>query len=222
MIRTSLMSDVSFAAFLQTHPVSGGKGDSTLKAQEQAQANFTKTLMKAYKTQFAQQSQILSFLTNKLTPLINNPQGFSPETLASMRTQATEGTARSFQQGQQALNEAEAARGGSVLPSGVDAQLRAEGTNAAAAQNTASQQAITLADEQQKEQNYWNAVNALSGNAAQYNPIGYAGQATSGSGAVADLGSAYKSSQSSQLLGALGGLAGGVGSALGGYFGSKH
>jgi hypothetical protein len=28
--------------------VSGGKGDSTLKAQEQAQANFTNTLMGSY------------------------------------------------------------------------------------------------------------------------------------------------------------------------------
>jgi hypothetical protein len=201
--------------------VSGGKGDDTLKAQEEAQANFTKTLMQSYKTQFGQQSAILSFLTKKLEPQIDNPTGFSADTLASMRTGATESTARSYAQSEQALHNAEAARGGNGLPSGVDAQLEAENANAGAAQNVQSQQGITLANEQQKQQNYWNAVNALSGNAAQYNPTGYAGQATSGSSAVGDLGTAYKNSQSSQLLGALGGIAGGVGSAVGGYFTGK-
>jgi len=202
--------------------VSGGsKGDSTLKAQEQAQANFSNTLMQSYKTQVAQQSGILSFLTGKLQPMIDNPTGFDAKTLATMRTGATEGTAKSYAQSEQALHEAEAARGGSTLPSGVNAQLEAENANAGAGANEQSQQQITLADAQQKQQNYWNAVGALSGTAAQYNPTGYAGQATSGSGAVGDLGTAYKNSQSSQLLGALGGIAGGVGSAVGGFYTGK-
>jgi len=196
--------------------VSGGKGDSTLKAQEQAQANFTNTLMQSYKQQFGQQSQILSFLTGKLQPMINNPTGFSPEALTAMRTGATENTATSYGQAEQALHAQEAARGGNGLPSGVDAQLEAENANQGAALNAQSQNQITLQNEQLKQQNYWNAVNALSGNAAQYNPTGYAGQATSGSEAVGNLGTAYKNSQSSQLLGALGGIAGGAGTALAG------
>lgn len=202
--------------------VSGGKGDSTLKAQEQAQANFTNTLMGSYKKQFAQQSSILSFLTNKLQPMIDNPRGYDPTALAAMRTQATEGTAQSYAQSEKALNNTLAARGGSQLPSGVEAQLQAENANESAAQNSASQLNITQADANLKQQNYWSAVNALSGNAAQYNPTGYANSANSGTSATADIGSAYKSSQSSQLLGALGGAVGGIGGALlspGGWLG---
>lgn len=197
-------------------------GDKTIKASEQAQADFTKTLMQSYSTQFAKQGQVLDFLKGKLQPMIDNPQGFGADTLASMRTGATENTARSYAQSEQALHAAQAARGGSALPSGVDAQLEAENANAGAAQNVQSQESITQANEQQKQQNYWSAVNALSGNAAQYNPTGYASNANSGTDATVNAGNAFKASQSSQLLGALGGIAGGVGSAVGGYFGGKH
>lgn len=201
--------------------VSGGKGDSTLKAQEQAQANFTNTLMGSYKKQFAQQSGILSFLTGKLQPMIDNPTGYDPASLTAMRTQATEGTAQSYAQSQKALQNVEAARGGSQLPSGVEAQLNAENANQAAAQGASAQLGITQADANLKQQNYWSAVNALSGNAAQYNPTGYANSANSGTEATSNIGTAYKNSQSSQLLGALGGIAGGVGSAVGGFYSGK-
>jgi hypothetical protein len=202
--------------------VSGGKGDNTLKQQEQAQANFTNTLMQSYKQQFGQQSKILSFLTSKLQPMIDNPTGFSPTALTAMRTSATDTNAIQFGNASAALNDQLAARGGATdLPSGVDAQLRAGLAQAGAQTQAASQNQITLQDEQLKQQNYWNAVNALGGNAAQYNPTGYAGQATSGSQAVGDLGTAYKNSQSSQLLGALGGIAGGVASGFGGGLAKK-
>jgi hypothetical protein len=201
--------------------VSGGKGDKTLKAQEQAQANFTNTLMASYKTQFAKQGAILDFLTSKMKPMIDNPTGYSPAALTAMRTQATEGTAKSYSQAEQALHEAEATRGGNGLPSGVDAQLEAENARAGAAQNATSQQDITLANENLRQANYWNAVNSLGGTGAQFNPTGYANSANSGTEATSNIGTAYKNSQSSQLLGALGGIAGGVGSAVGGYFTGK-
>jgi hypothetical protein len=183
--------------------VSGGKGDNTLKQQEQAQANFTNTLMQSYKQQFGQQSKILSFLTSKLQPMIDNPTGFSPTALTAMRTSATDTNAIQFGNASAALNDQLAARGGATdLPSGVDAQLRAGLAQAGAQTQAASQNQITL-------------------HAAQYNPTGYAGQATSGSQAVGDLGTAYKNSQSSQLLGALGGIAGGVASGFGGGLAKK-
>jgi hypothetical protein len=202
--------------------VSGGKGDSQLKQQETAQANFTNQLMGTFNTQFQNQSNILSFLNSKMQPLINNPQGFSPSALAAMRTQATEGTATDFSNAQKATNAAIAARGGNGLPSGVDAQLTAQNANAGAAENAGAQNQITLANEQQKQNNYWNAVNAENGIQAAYNPLGYAGGAQNGGSVVSGLGSAYKQSQQSQWLGALGGLAGGALSAAGqaGGFGS--
>jgi hypothetical protein len=195
--------------------VSGAKGDDAVKRQENAQANFTSQLMGAFQKQFGQQSGILSFLSNKLQPMIDNPQGFSPEAMAAMRTQATEGTAQNFAQSQKALQNAEAARGGNGLPSGVDAQLSAENSNAAAQQNSQAQNGITLANEQQKQTNFWGATNALNGVAAQLNPNGYASNATGGSEAVGNLAQIYKATQASPWLGAMGGLAGGALSAAG-------
>jgi hypothetical protein len=119
--------------------------------------------------------------------MIDNPKGYDPTALAAMRTQATEGTAQSYAQSEKALNNTIAARGGSQLPSGVEAQLQAENANESAAQNASSQLNITQADANLKQQNYWSAVNALSGNAAQYNPTGYANSANSGSSTVGDL-----------------------------------
>lgn len=198
--------------------VSGGKGDDTLKAQEQAQAEFTNTLQANYKTQFAQQSQILSFLQNKLEPQINNPTGYDAKTLATMRTSATDTNATQFANSEKALNTALTARtGATTLPSGVDAQLQAGNFNAAAASQVEVQNNVTMADANLKNANYWNSVNALSGNAAQFAPTSYAGAANTGASTTADLGSAYKSSQSSQLLGALGGVAAGAGTAAAGF-----
>lgn len=198
-------------------------GDQTLKQSEQAQAAFTQTLQKNYSQQFAQQSGILSFLQGQLEPMIKNPQGFSPTALTALRTSATDTNATQYGNASTALNDQLAARGGATdLPSGVDAQLRAGLAEAGAKTQAASQNDITLQDAQLKQQNYWNAVNALSGNAAQFNPTGYANSANAGTDSTANIGTAFKNSQSSQLLGALGGIAGGVGSAVGGYFGGKH
>lgn len=226
-ITTKLTIDMNTGAMLDHQfyeyagPVALCKGDSTLRSQEKSQAAFTGTLMSTFKTQFANQSGILNFLSGKLQPMINNPQGYSPEALAAMRTGATETGATQFGNAQKALQESEAARGGNGLPSGVDAQLTAQNANSAAAQESQAQEGITLQNEQQKQNNFWNATNALNGVAAEENPIGYAGQSTAGSQAVGDLGTAYKNSQSSQLLGALGGLAGGAAGALTSY-GLKH
>lgn len=191
--------------------VSGGKGDDTLKKQEQAQADFTNTLQANYKQQFAQQSSILSFLQNKLEPQINNPTGYDAKTLATMRTSATDTNASQFADSEKALNTALTARtGATTLPSGVDAQLQAGNFNAAAASQVEGQNQVTMADANLKNANYWNSVNALSGNAAQFNPTSYASSANTGAGVVGDLGTAYKSSQSSQLESTLGGIAAGA------------
>jgi len=198
--------------------VGGGKGDSTLKDQEKSQANFTNTLRSAFSTQFGKFGGTLDFLNSKLTAMIEHPTGYSPEALATMRTQATEGTATSYSQAEQARHAAEAARGGSQLPSGVNAQLEAANANAGAATNEASQQQITLGNEQLKEDNYNRAIAALSGVAQTENPAGLAANATGSAEAVGQLGTAYKNSQSSQLLSALGGIAGGAASAAAGAF----
>lgn len=192
-------------------------GDKTLQQSEQAQAGLNKKLMAAFTTNFGKQSSILDSLTKRLQPMIDNPTGFSPEALAALRTSASDTNAGQFLGAQKALNSQIAGRqDASALGSGVDAQLRA-GVAQAGAQNEAnSQNNITLQNEQQKQQNFWSALNALSGNASQYNPLGFAGGATAGGSTVANLGQAYQASKQSPLLGALGGIVGGAaGAALG-------
>lgn len=194
------------------------KGDPVLKDQEQSQANFNDTMRTIFQAQYGKQSAITDFLTGQMQPQIaKGGQGYSSQALSAMRTSATDTLSNQFQGAQRAVNATEQ-RG---LPSGVNAQIGSSLMAQQAEQQSAAQLGITQQNEQLKQQNYWNSINTLNGQAATINPLGYAGTANSGAGAVAGLGTAYKSSQSSQLLGALGGIAGGAGSALGGYLAGK-
>src|SRR5260370_369588 len=71
-------------------PVSGGKGDNTASNTEKQTAQFANTLQGVFASNNAAQQGQLNFLNQKLQAGINNPQGYSPATLAAMRTQATE------------------------------------------------------------------------------------------------------------------------------------
>jgi hypothetical protein len=66
----------------------------------------------------------------------------------------------------------------------------------------------TLQNEQLKQNNYWNAVKGLSGVAAAYDPNGFASNANSGAGTVAELSQANTAAQNSgwfnKFMGGLG------------------
>lgn len=193
------------------------KGDDVAKKQEADQAAFNTQLMASYQTQFSKQGAILDFLKGKLQPMIDHPTGYTPEALAAMRTSASDNLSTSYDNANKALQNRQFAAGGRDLPSGVNAQISGSLAQAEASDKAAAQNTVTLNDENLKESNYWNAMNVLSGNVAgQYNPIGYANSVSSGSNAVAGLSQAVTASNQSQLLGALGGIAGGVGSAFAG------
>ena len=220
-VYTKVVIDTNTGAILESEgyeydgPVAECKGDATARQSEQDQAAFNKTLMSTFQSQLAKQGQITDLITKTLTPQLLNPTGYSPEALTALRTSASDTNSGQYQNAQKALNDQLAARGGaSALPSGVDAQLRASLAGAGAQQESQSQNEITLQNENAKMTNLWNAIDALSGNAQVLNPIGYAGGATSGSGAVANLSQAYTQSKQSQLLGALGSLAGGAGTGI--------
>jgi len=203
-------------------PVSGGKGDQLAKDNEKLQLDLNRQLFSTFQFQLGKQNQITGLLTKMLSPMIQNPTGFSPEALTALRTQATDTNSQQFHDAQTALNDQLAARGGSsTLPSGVDAQLRAGLAGLGAQTESQSQANISLANENQRQTNFWNAIQSLSGNAQVLNPLGYAGGATSGGGALANLSQAYKQSQSSQLLGALGSAGGGVSTGIGGALSKK-
>jgi hypothetical protein len=197
-------------------------GDKTIKASEQAQLDFQRQLTDIFTKQYGEQSEVLKFLKDRLQPMIDNPTGYSPSAKAAMRAEAVDTISSEYDNAQKAVQGIQFTRGGRDLPSGVDAMQIGALKGSQARDTAGALNTIELNDENLKENNYWNAINALSGNvASQYNPLGYAGATTSAASSVGDLGTAYKNSQGSQLLGALGGIAGGAGAALGGYFG-KH
>src|SRR5579864_206655 len=192
------------------------KGDPTAKAAEAHQAAFDDTLMSLMQAQYGKQSAITTYLTNQMTPRINaGGIGTPAAALAAERTSATDTLTTEFQNARKA---AAASENQSGLPSGANAQITSAILSEEARTKSGAQADITAQNEARRQADYWNSINTLSGNAAQINPLGYANAATSGSGAVSGLSQAVTASNQSQLLGALGGLAGGVGGALTSHF----
>lgn len=221
MIRSSLMSDAAFAAFLLNHSVSGGKDDSTISAQEAQQNGFNKQLAAIFGTQFGKQSSVLNFLTNKLTGMAENPTGFDATTKAALNTGNIEGAAKSFSSAQKATQAIEAGRGGSTLPSGVSEQLTAENANAGAAQLSEGERQIALADAAQKQDNQWRALSGLSSIAAEENPTPYASEYNQGSATVGNLAVDKFDTSQSPLAAILGGVAGTAIKTIGAYYSGK-
>jgi len=192
------------------------KGDDTAKAAEQQQQAFNAQLMALFQTQFGKQNAITDQLTKTLLPQLTNPTGFSPEAEAALRSQASSSAADAYANAAKAYQTGAFARGSRDLPSGVDEQIQGSISNAGAGQLAGAQQNITLANEQLKQQNYWNAINGLNGVSATINPLGYANAANSGGNTVANLGNTVNASQQSGLLGGiLGGVFGAGGALLG-------
>jgi len=191
------------------------KGDKTAKEAEKQQLAFSKQLMDIFGKQFQHQMEIFNFLKGKLEPMIDHPTGYSPEALAAMRTSATENITQQTDNAQRALQTQQFALGGRDLPSGVNEMQFGALKGLEAGKIADTQNQITLADENLKQQNYWNAMNALNGQQALLNPLGYAGAANQGFGNVANLSQAYTQSQGPGIAGILGGVVGGAFSGAG-------
>lgn len=196
-------------------------GDSSMKAAEEQQLAFSKQLADVFNKQYADQHEILNFLKGALEPQIQNPQGYSNDALASMRSGAVDNISSQYDKAQASLNNAHVGEDPNVL-SGVREMQTGALKGAQAGDTAGALNTIDLNNENLKQNNYWNAMNVLSGNVAgQYNPLGYAGASSNASNSAVNAGQAFQQSKQSQLLGALGGIAGGAGAALGGYFGKK-
>lgn len=186
-------------------------GDSTVKQTEQAQAAFTSTLTSAFKTAFANQQTVLQPVIAKLTDMLNNPQGFSPATMALMKTGATETVQAATESAQKAANAYLASRGGPTLGSGVAAQI---GGSIAAGGAEATAKELSNIDIQSgllQNENYWRAISGLTGVAAAENPTGFANAETNSANSVADLSKAYLASQQADwqnTFGIINGIAG--------------
>ncbi len=211
------------------------KGDDTAQASEQEQlqlqqqqAQYNSQLMGLMQTQFGSQQGVLSYLTSKMQPLIDNPTGYDQQTLTSMRTSADDNLSTQYQDAQKALNQEEFSNGSRDLPSGVNDQLNASLLNSEATDKANAQATITAQDAALQQQNKWNAVNVLSGVAAQDNPLGYASAATgeanaatSAGDSVANLSQANTAASGPTIGSILGGVTGGIFGAAGNAGGFK-
>lgn len=224
--RTLVINTETFERLLEDSyeycgPVWLAKGDDAAKANEEAQTAFNEQLMSQQATEFGQSQSQYNYLKGILTPQIDNPQGMSQPALTAAQTQATDTTAQTYRGAQVAQQNQEAARNGADLPSGVQAQLAAETQASAAGAQSQAQENITLQNEQLKQQNYWNSINALGGAGAQVNEGGVAaaGAVASGGNTTANLSQAVTASQQTPWLNSLLGAAGAVGSgwATGGF-----
>jgi hypothetical protein len=150
----------------------------TEQALQQSQAAFTGTLQNSFSQTFAQNQQILGSLSSTLQKAIANPQGYTPAEMAALRTNATDTVANSTANAQRAAGAYNSAHGGADLGSGVAAQISGQATQAGIQANSQAQNQISVANAQQQQQNYWNAIGGLTQVGAAYNPTGYAGAET--------------------------------------------
>ena len=209
MIKTSQMTDGEFALFLTTHPISGAKGDEVAKSTERSTADFTKTLQQAFATNNANQQGQLDFLSKELQSGITNPQGYSPETLASMHTQATEAAAQNNKNVMQAVNEKFATQGDATsLPSGVQEQIQSQVASTIANNEATAQLGITQQNGQLQQENKWKAVSGLEGVAGLENPEGFAGSANNSADTVSKLSQVVTAANGPSVGSILGGIAG--------------
>jgi len=202
--------------------VSGGKGDNTAQSTENSQSGFTQTLQGIFANNNANQQQQLNFLNSKLQSAITNPQGYSPQTLAAMRTQATEAAATQNAQVNQAVNSKFAGETGATsLPSGVQEQIQAQTANAAEQGLNNAQLGITEQNGQLQNENQWKAIQGEEGVAGMENPEGMAGAANQGAGEVSNLSQAVTQANGPTIGSILGGVFGSGIGAAGSYFGGK-
>jgi hypothetical protein len=202
-------------------PVELSKGAS---AQENdiAKSNqeLNKTLIGAYNTAFANQAAVFNAVKAVYDPILKagpGQYGFTTAEDAAFRTQASEGTAGLYKQASGAAAERMAAAGGgnTFLPSGVQADIQGKIAGAAAESESSKQLGITEAGYEQGRQNFQNATNVEMGVAAGYNPLGYAGAATSSGGSAFNMAKTIQEENAAASpWGAIGGMIGGAAGAF--------
>lgn len=223
MMKTSKMTVVEFAEFVATHPVSGGKGDEVAKSTEASTAAFTKTLQQVFATNNAKQQGQLDFLTNELQSGVTNPQGYSPQTLASMRTQATEAGAQNSKNVMQAVNNKFATEGdATTLPSGVQEQIQSQAETAVANNEANAQLGITQQNGQLENENKWKAVQGEETVAGLENPEGMSSGANNGAGVVSNLSEAVTRANGPGVGSILGGIAGAAIEPIGSWLSKRN
>jgi hypothetical protein len=158
-------------------------------SQQQGLANNESSLAgqmsNAFTQQFGAQSSILQNLNNQLTPVANlgpNQQGYSPQELAAMNTQAINNSgaaARNAQQSVAGTLAGQGGGGGNGLVSGIQQQIQGTIASSAANNLASTQNQITQQNYNVGRQNFENAVSGEQNLARAYNPEAFGNLASS-------------------------------------------
>lgn len=131
-----------------------------------AQTQFTQQLESEYSTVFGEDQTIYNNLVSTFEPILQagaSQTGFSTAELNSLNSQAITGTAKSYQQAEQALQTNQASQGGGTayMPSGAQTQEKEMLASSAASSESSQLQQIEQADYQQGYNNWLEAANML-------------------------------------------------------------
>jgi hypothetical protein len=197
-----------------------GGESADAKANQQAQTAFYNTMTQQQATAFAENQDLYKTVKSVTEPIVQagpNQYGFTPAEDQLLRGQisssASQAEANSINAEQ--LRERQQAGGASLLPTGATAQLATDVNVLGEQQKATNLTNERLAGYQAGNQNYLQALNALTGEQNIVNPTSYASAAT-GAGNAATGAVNTLDSERTTFQGVVGGLLGGVGSVLSG------
>jgi hypothetical protein len=202
---------------IEGRTVSGGKGATSVADQQRGQE------LQMQQAAFNTQQQQLAMLNKSFSPFLSGTQGFSPQLLATMRSQFLNSNSQTFNNAGNQVRAALGARGEGTGSAPVGGTYGSGISNLMAAQAGSQSQGllgINAANAQQALSNQFNAGNILSGNAATLTGT----QGVAGAGASSALGS-YINASNSGFMGSLENAAGsafgkGLGTGLSGGLGT--
>lgn len=182
---------------------------------ESGEQGFSSLLQSNYQQNFGDKSAILGHLNSILSPIIQggpSQKGFSAGETADLNSSAINTNAANYRNAATVVAGSRAGAGGSTYaPSGTDKQVEGSIATAAAQNLGATENQIDLANYQQGNQNYTNAVSAEEGVANAYNPDAIAGEATGANSSAANQAqtiNAENQAWEGQVTGLVGGLGG--------------
>jgi hypothetical protein len=185
------------------------------------QAAFYDDLRAEQKVVFGKHQAILDKLTEIFMPILEkgpSQRGFADAESTALKTQALESTTRNYQHASETLEEQLAARGGSdFVPSGADAELRADLAARGAQARTDLDSQIEVADWEAGRKNWSAAAGVLGGVATELNPNATANSATGAGSAAGETANQIAQASNSIWGSVIGGISGIAGQAVGGW-----
>lgn len=196
------------------------------KAIGQQQSNFFTTAQNTAQQILGAGSSVFKNLMATFQPIVAagpNQKGFSLGEESNLKSQAITQTGAAYKNASQAVREQTAAQGGGnvVLPGGAAIGRNIDIANAGAQQTASELGQINEANYATGRENYKEAVAGEAGAPGVFNPAVSAENAATGSGQAASQTENEISSQNQSWMQAVSGALGGVAGAVGSYEGAK-